>query len=150
MRSYSNITCRSPFQVPPVPAYRPIAAAFSSSVSTQIAAHPRSRPRRLSSSIRARATPRRRSSLDHADLVQEELRLLVRMEDLDRGDEARRSIVDVAEQQHVAVIGEEPRGLLRDDGVVESLLEPNDLAVVARPRTHDPNVAHARSLTSAR
>ena len=58
----------------------------------------------------------------------EEFGSLVRMEDLDRGDEARRSIVDVAEQQHVAVVGEEPRGLLRDDGVVERLLEPSDLA----------------------
>jgi hypothetical protein len=64
------------------------------------------------------------------------------MEDLDRGDEARRPVTDVAEQQHVAAVGQESRGFLRDDDVVERLLEPSDLALIARTRTHDPDLAH--------
>ena len=80
--------------------------------------------------------------LHDADLVQEELGPLVGVEDLDRRDEPRRSIVDVPEQQVVPLIEQEPTRLVGEDVVVERRLEPSDLVFVARRRPSDPDSCH--------
>lgn len=81
------------------------------------------------------------------NFVEEEFAALVWMEDLDRGKEPFRKIVDVAEQQVMPLIFEEPPRLIGDHPVVERRLEQRDLAFVAGPGLTDTN---ARSSGIAR
>src|SRR6185295_12591890 len=66
-----------------------------------------------------------------ADLVEEELRPLVRMEHLDRREKASRPVVEVAEEENVSFVSEEPPSLRVQHLVVEGGFETRDLALVA-------------------
>jgi hypothetical protein len=83
--------------------------------------------------------PAATTSFHDRDLVQEEFASLVRVDDFDGGREPCRSIVNVAKNQVMAVVGEEPLRLLGDYLVVEGVFEPSDLNLVCSAHSLNPN-----------
>jgi hypothetical protein len=74
---------------------------------------------------------------EDGELVEEEFRRLVGMEDLRGGHEARRFPVHVRHHQVVPIVGEEASRELAVHGLVERLVEPPYLCLVACGQSFD-------------